>query len=194
MTLHDVAKRLANDDPPAWLIQALEEFADLIRQPRNDPEIDTIERNLFRYAEYIQRWLPLYARLEDYEFEGPWNCIDDLSSNLEEFRQFLAKEITHSTSGDPRRKLCAAVCAEGYRFLHDGHLEPHSLNIRQACEDLWLACGNPTTLGLIATQRPRWQEKPDSPALVHGSTHFVPRSKRPNASGPNQKSSAIDAS
>jgi hypothetical protein len=52
MTLHDVAKRLADGDPPAWLLQALEEFADLIGQPKSDPETDSIERKLFRYAEY----------------------------------------------------------------------------------------------------------------------------------------------
>jgi hypothetical protein len=158
MNLHDVGKRLADGDPPQWLVQALEEFKHLIRQPRSDPETEVIERKLFLYAEYIQRWLPLYARLEDYGFEGPWNCIDDLSTNLEELRQFLAKEITHSTSGDPRRKLCAAVCVESYRFLHDGHVEPHSGNLRQACEDLWQASGNPTTAKAVgADVRDNWR-------------------------------------
>jgi len=159
-TLNDVGKRLADDgdDPPEWLVQALEEFAHLIGQPKNDPEMDTIERKLFRYAEYIQRWLPLYARLEDYEFEGPWNCIDDLSSNLEELRQFLAKEITHSTSGDPRRKLCAAICIESYRFFHNDYVELHSGNLRQACEDLWQASGNPTTAKVVgADVRDNWR-------------------------------------
>src|SRR5215472_15383523 len=99
MTLHDVAKRLADGDPPQWLIQALEEFADLIRQPRGDPETETIERKLFRYAEYIQRWLPLYARLEHYGFDPLPFDVDGVSTNLEELRQFLAKELTHSTSG-----------------------------------------------------------------------------------------------
>jgi hypothetical protein len=141
-TFPDVAKRLA-DDPPQWLLQALEEFANLIRQPRSDPETETIERKMFRYAEYIQRWLELYRRLEKYGFELEIS-LDDIDTKLEELRQFLDKELTHSTSGDPRRKLCAAVCVEGYRLFHD-HVQPHSGNLRQTCEDLWQACGNPTT-------------------------------------------------
>jgi hypothetical protein len=108
-TLPDVAKRLADGDPPARLIQALPEFANLIRQPRNDPETETIERKLFRYAEYIQRWLPLYARLEDYGFEGPWNCIDDLSSNLEEFRLFLAGDHPFLQWRSPSQTLCRCL-------------------------------------------------------------------------------------
>jgi len=156
MNLHDVAKRLADGDPPQWLVQALEEFADLIRQPRSDPETDTIERKLDRYAEYIQRWLPLYLRLEDYGFQVP-TCVHDLDGHLEELRQHLAKELTHSTNGDPRRKLCAAVCAESRRFLH-GHVELHSLNLRQACEDLWQACDNPTTAKAVgADARDNWR-------------------------------------
>jgi hypothetical protein len=43
-TLHDVGKRLADDDPPQWLVQALEWFARLIGQPKNDAEIETIKR------------------------------------------------------------------------------------------------------------------------------------------------------
>jgi hypothetical protein len=155
--LRDVAKRLADGDPPQWLIQALEEFKHLIRQPRSDPETETIERKLDRYAEYIQRWLPLYLHLEDYGFEMP-TCIHDLDGQLEELRQHLAKEITHSSSGDPRRKLCAAVCVEGYRLLHDGQVRLHSLDLRQACEDLWQASGYPTTAKAVgADARDNWR-------------------------------------
>ena len=155
-TLEEVAKRLADHDPPQWLLQALEEFANLIRQPRSDPETETIERKMFRYAEYIQRWLELYRRLEKYGFELEIS-LDDIDTKLEELRQFLAKELTHSTSGDPRRKLCAAVCVEGYRLFHD-HVQPHSGNLRQTSEDLWLACGNPTTAKAVgADVRENWR-------------------------------------
>jgi hypothetical protein len=157
--LEGVAKRLAGDDPPQWLVQALEEFAQLIRQPKNDPEIETIERNLFSSAKYLQDWLPLYTHLERYGFEIP-GYVDATTQNVHELLQFLAEQISHSTSGDPRRKLCAAVCVEGYRFFHKGYVEPHSSNIRQACEDLWLACDNPTTAKAVgADVRENWRRK-----------------------------------
>jgi hypothetical protein len=151
MTLHDVGKRLANGDPPQWLVQSLEFFARLIGQPKHDAELETIERKLFASAKLLQNWLQLYTRLEDYGFEIPV-CVDDTTQNIEELLQFLAKQITHSTSGDPRRNLCAAVCVESYRLLHDDQLKPHSADLRQACEDLWLAWDNPTT------------QRPDGPA------------------------------
>ena len=155
-TPYDVGKRLAENDPPQWLVQALEEFAHLIGVPKKD-DLD-LEIKLFRCAEYIQRWLPLYARLEHYGFDPLPFDVDGVSTNLEELRQFLAKELTHSTSGDPRRKLCAAVCVEGYRLLHDGRVQLHSLNLRQACEDLWRASGNPTTAKAVgADARDNWR-------------------------------------
>jgi hypothetical protein len=142
-TLYEVGKRLADDNPPQWLVQALEFFARLIGQPKNDGELETIERKLFASAKYLQDWLQLYIRLEDFGFEFPI-CVDEAAQSVEELLQFLAKELSHSTNGDPRRKLCAAVCVESYRVFH-GHLTPHSLDLRQACEDLWQACDNPTT-------------------------------------------------
>lgn len=143
-TFNDVAKRLADDDPPEWLVQALGWFARLIGGQRSDGELEIIDQRLFASAKYLQDWLQLYIRLEDYGFEFPV-CVDEAAQSVEELLQFLAKELTYSTSGDPRRKLCAAVCVEGYRLLHDDHLEPHSQELRQACEDLWQACGNTRT-------------------------------------------------
>ena len=123
--LYDVGKRLADDDPPQWLVQSLEFFARLIGQPKNDHELETIERKLFASAKYLQDWLQLYTRLERYGFEIPI-CVDQTTQDVEELLQFLAKQLAHSTNGDPRRKLCASVCVEGYRLLHDDRLEPHS--------------------------------------------------------------------
>ena len=74
-TLDDVAKGLATDDPPQWLVQSLEFFARLIGQSKNDVEIDTIERKLFASAKYLQEWLQLYTDLERYGFEIP-ACVD----------------------------------------------------------------------------------------------------------------------
>jgi hypothetical protein len=110
-TFHDVAKRLADDPPPEWLVQGLGWFGRLIGRPKSDGEFETIDRRLFASAKYLEDWLQMYTRLERYGFEVP-SFFDDLSTGLYELQEFLAKEITHSTSGDPRRKLCAAVCVE----------------------------------------------------------------------------------
>jgi hypothetical protein len=155
-TLEIVAQKLANGAPPPWLVPALGSFAALIRGERQDSELETIERKVFQSAEYLQRWLRLYALLDDYGFEVP-DCIDNVGNGLEELLPFLLEQM-HSPSGDVRRILCAAVCVEGYRLLHNGHLEPHSADLRQACEDLWQASGNPTTAKAAgADARDNWR-------------------------------------
>jgi hypothetical protein len=140
-TLAEVARMLAEGDPPEWLIQTLEEFKLLIKWAEDD---DTVERNLLRCAKYLELYLPMYEDLERFGFETP-PCVDTTTQCLADLIPFLTKEVAQSSSGDPRRRLCAAVCVESYRLLHDDQLKPHSLDLRQACEDLWQACGNPTT-------------------------------------------------
>ena len=146
-----------DDDPPQWLVQGLKWFARLIGRPKHDGETKTIDYRRFAAAKYLQDWLPLYAHLERYGFEIPI-CVDQTTQDLEELLLFLAKQISHSTSGDPRRKLCAAVCVESYRFFHNDYVELHSGNLRQACEDLWQASGNPTTAKAVgADARDNWR-------------------------------------
>jgi hypothetical protein len=155
-TLETVAEKLANGQRPDWLMLALGWFAELIGGKRQDSELETIERRVVQSAEFLQRWLPLYARLGDYGFEVP-DCIDTVGNGLEELLPFLLEQI-HSPSRDVRRLLCAAVCVEGYRLLNNGHLEPHSHDLRQACEDLWQVSGNLTTAKAAgADARDNWR-------------------------------------
>ena len=95
-------------------------------------------------AKYLQEWLPLYARLRDWGFEIS-DYVDDASTNLEELILFLAQHVLDRGSGDERRVVCASIIVEAYRLLHGDNIPIHSIALRQACEDLWQACDNPTT-------------------------------------------------
>jgi hypothetical protein len=54
-TFNDVAERLADDDPPEWLVQALGWFARLIGGQRSDDgELEIIDQRLFASAKYLQ--------------------------------------------------------------------------------------------------------------------------------------------
>src|SRR5262249_59300128 len=41
---------------------------------------------------------------------------------------------------DTQREICAAVVVEAWKLTR-GKAEPHSLHLRKACSDYWLACG-----------------------------------------------------
>jgi hypothetical protein len=95
-------------------------------------------------ARYLQEWLPLYGHLEDYGLDEAPPCVDQVDDGLVELVPFLAQQVLDRGSGDGRRVVRASVCVEAYRLIH-GSVPIHSADLRQACETLWLACGNTTT-------------------------------------------------
>jgi hypothetical protein len=141
MTFEEVAAKLGANDAD-WLPPALRYFRPLIGCQLDDDK--TVEGRMLACAKFLQEWLPLYARLRDWGFEIP-DYVDDASTNLEELIPFLAQHFLDCGSGDGRRIICASVCVEACRLLYGDSIPIHSIAIRQACEDLWQACGNPTT-------------------------------------------------
>ena len=59
-TFNKLAKRLADDDPPEWLVQGLGWFGRLIGRPKSDGELETIDKRLFASAKYLEDWLQMY--------------------------------------------------------------------------------------------------------------------------------------
>jgi hypothetical protein len=133
-----VARSLAKgESPPDWLIPVLARFGEFISFPLDDDD-DTIERELFRSAEYLHRMLPMYVEAYAITDAEPPECISTVLLHLPDLLVFLAKELLHK--GDTKRRVCAAVCAETWRILH-GAIEPHSTYLQRACDEYWRACG-----------------------------------------------------
>jgi hypothetical protein len=136
----DVATLLANgNDLPKWLIPALAHFSELVGVKHHRTDDDTVERNLLRCAEYLDRWLPMYvgayAKL-GIEDDVP-ECIDAVMLPLQDLIVFLSKDFLHK--GNSQRRVCAAICAEIWRTLH-GATQPHSVHLQEACVAYWRTC------------------------------------------------------
>jgi hypothetical protein len=157
-SIDDVARTFAKDEAlPEWVIPVLVHFRELVGIKRKlDAADDTVERELFRSAEYLDRWLPMYAKayaklgLED---DIP-ECIETVLVNLPDLLVFLAKDLLHK--GGSQRRVCAVVCAEIWRVLH-GAIEPHSVHLQKACDEYWRACGQ-DSIGRKLENEPRnWE-------------------------------------
>jgi hypothetical protein len=145
MTLAEAAKKLANGEPPEWLVPHLRQWAEIIRQPTDAD--DEVERKLFAAAKYLQDWLPMYARAADkLGVEYP-AFIDNADTALQYLVPFLASEVDQPKDGpkpDRKRRLCAAICLEVWRKLR-GSAQPYNPKLWEACEAYWLACGHAQT-------------------------------------------------
>jgi hypothetical protein len=150
--MKDVAHMIAKGPPPDWLAPGLahfhEHFLSKFVSIDNEGEI---EQRMLSCAKYLEQHLPMYIYLS----EDPYNFdyldyVDTALISLYEVIQLLEKDIASipTRAGGPkpdlRRPLCAAVCAEAYRIIH-GDVEPYSLQLQQACEAYWVACGNSET-------------------------------------------------
>ena len=122
---------------PEWLIPALAHFGELVGAPPDDD--DTVERNLLRSAEYLDRYLPMYAMIAERVGDEIPDCIEAILPQLQDLIPFLAKDLLQHKPGNNRR-VCAAVCAEIWRLLH-GAMEPHSVYLQRACNEYWRRCG-----------------------------------------------------
>jgi hypothetical protein len=148
-TLDDVAIALCKGaTPPDWIVERLREWTWLISYRIETTDDPTIEQQLLKSALYLQRWLPMYARVADMIGEEYPASIDEVMTRLEEeLIPFLAKEVVVALPKrkggpipDSNRHLCAAVCADIWKELHIVH-QPGSEWLWKACEDYWQACG-----------------------------------------------------
>jgi hypothetical protein len=144
-----VAHILSNGKPqPEGLVLALADFRRLIGRRKSTAADDDEDKQMLEAAKYLEKWLPIYTVSdEEWDLQIP-DCAEGVQILLPELIEFLESQIRPPRLGgktpDGRRLLCAGVCAEAYSILH-GKLHLHSGILRQACEDYWLACGNPAT-------------------------------------------------
>jgi hypothetical protein len=142
VTFEDVATKIANGNPPPWLLIGLNHFSKFIQlEPKLTSKEDRgIDVEMLKAAQYLTKWLPVYAYLEEFGFECP-NCVDEASNALHELIEILEKDINEPrTKGNIQRRICASVVAEAWRLIHDD-VGPRSEGVQQACNEYWCACG-----------------------------------------------------
>jgi hypothetical protein len=143
--LDELASKLCKGSAvPEWVITRLQNNALLVGY-HTHTITDDAERLLFQSALRLRDWLPLYARAADMLGEDYPDCIDDVSSALDELIPFLAKGVEMPMAHRPpdlRKRLCAGVCLGIWRDIH-GIEEPSSPKLWEACEAYWVACGQP---------------------------------------------------
>jgi hypothetical protein len=150
VTFADVANKITNGDPPEWLLIGLNHFSKFIQlEPKltskEDREIDV---QMLKAAQYLTKWLPVYAYLEEFGFEYP-DCVDTASNALHELIEILEKEISEARTGpglkpNIQQRICASVVVEAWRLIH-GEVQPRSQSLGETCRDYWLACGRKHT-------------------------------------------------
>jgi hypothetical protein len=151
VTFADVATKIANGNPPPWLLIGLNHFSKFIRlEPKLTSKEDMeIDEHMLAAAQYLTKWLPVYAYLEEFGFEYP-DCVDTASNALHELIEILEKEISEARTGpglkpNIQQRICASVVVEAWRLIHDGKVKHRSRVLLEACIDYWLACGRELT-------------------------------------------------
>jgi hypothetical protein len=149
-TFEDVASKIANGKTPKWLLIGLNHFSKFIRPEskltsKEDREID---KRMLEAAQYLMKWLPVYAYLEEFGFECP-DCVDTASNALHELIEILEKDISEAPTGpgakpNIQQRICASVVVEAWRLIHK-EVQPRSMALEETCIDYWSACGRELT-------------------------------------------------
>ena len=151
-TFADVARTIAKGEPPKWLLIGLNHFSKFIRpEPKltSKEEDREIDERMLEAAQYLTKWLPVYAYLEEFGFECP-ACVDTASNALHELIEILEKDISEAQTGpgqkpNIQRRICASVVVEAWRLIHGKEVEHRSESLGETCRDYWLACGREHT-------------------------------------------------
>jgi hypothetical protein len=133
-----VGRRIAKGDPPPWLLIGLDQLSTGIADKGEDMA-GIIER-MDDAAEVLLKFLPAFERLP-----AGLQCPSDVALvlyGLPKIRKDLARLRQSKQGRRPvvGREICAAVIVEAWKIIH-GKAEPRSLQLQQACDDYWRACG-----------------------------------------------------
>jgi hypothetical protein len=151
--LEEIAALLSHPaTPPTCVVPCLRYFIPLIGSRLPDEDDDDVDRKLFASADFLRRWLPIYWRAQtQFGFEVP-DWLDELEGALDKAMPLLAVQASRPRRGvkggptpNSSRELCAAVCLDIWRRLHNGASKGYSYSLWQACEQYWQACGWPET-------------------------------------------------
>jgi hypothetical protein len=136
-----VARRIAQGDPPEWLLVALTHFSPGIGDD-DEPNIDirTVIEQMQGATDTLIKRLPIF-RSPGFGLPCPEEVAIALHvlPRIKEDLDKLAKKRM-GRPPDAQRETCAAVVAMAWKLLY-GKIEPQSLKLQQACGEYWQACG-----------------------------------------------------
>jgi hypothetical protein len=131
-------RKIAKGDPPLWLLVGLSHFASI--DDKGDGDIEGIIARMDEAAEVLLKLLPAFEHLP-FGLQCPADVALVLDA-LPKIREDLARLRPPKQGRRPvvGREICAAVIVEAWKIIH-GKAEPRSLQLLQACEEYWRACG-----------------------------------------------------
>jgi hypothetical protein len=139
-----VARAIAKGKPPKWLPLGLEQFSEFVGTNRvSSKDYKSIKWTFERMhysADYLIKHLPVHL-------PGIGRDLDAASAVavLTKIRASLGRVVKPGRGGGPRphaqRQVCAAVVVELWKSVH-GNVEPRSIELLNACNDYWRACGH----------------------------------------------------
>jgi hypothetical protein len=143
----DVAMMLVNGNDPKRLAVALASYAPLIGIRRLTMDDNQDDEHLLLAAQILEEKLPYYV--QDHLGLPTPDYIDEILIRLPKLIEFLKAQVRPPRKGnqppDSRRRVCAGVCLEAWRYYHHGQAQPFNPKLREACEVYWQSCGNPET-------------------------------------------------
>jgi hypothetical protein len=138
------------------VVPKLARYSLLIAGPERGPdnELELEDKELWVVMDWLNKALSHEKRvieaLEEldygFDFADELDAVDGASNAFFVFMNYVEANISPPRSGgsppNRKRRLCAAVCAELWRDVK-GKAQPYSLELWDACEEYWKACGNP---------------------------------------------------
>jgi hypothetical protein len=137
---YDVARIIAKGNPPEWLPIALGHFSPGIGEDLGDYNW-LIEKTVHAIDDLLFV-LPVFEHL-GFGFAGEHKDARTVLALLPGIKKDFERGLRQGTGRKPDtvRAHCAAVMIEAWKQSHDGRVEPHSKEFRQACGEYWIACG-----------------------------------------------------
>jgi hypothetical protein len=145
-----VAALIAKGPAPEWLVLGLEHFSGFLGlDPLTSDQVKRFQKifgQMDYSAGYLIKWLPMFA--SSMPVMAGIQCPDDVAIALDvlpRIKKVLARAAKPSTrKGGQRpnmqRIICAKVVVGEWRLIH-GKPEPRSVEVYDACNKYWQACG-----------------------------------------------------
>jgi hypothetical protein len=140
-----VGRKIANGEPPPWLLIGLTHFSESIGINVSDvrERMKSVIDQMQHSVDVLTKWLPIYQNLP-----FGWQCPHDVSVVLEALPRIKndLERLSHTSGGGQppktEREVCAAVIVEAWKLVHGNLNRLGSLtSIYEACDEYWRACG-----------------------------------------------------
>jgi hypothetical protein len=139
-----VARTIANGNPPKWLAPALDGFSGFVGSKRGSNADSHRARLAIVRAhdaardlmKFLQAHLHLSIGRPSADMIAALDVLPRIKTELG--RRMKARRVKRPYV---QRRVCAAVVVEVWASVR-GNVEPRSIELFQACDDYWRACGN----------------------------------------------------